>query len=179
MLDFEQLRAEALEAGFTNAAPLDASTIQLREDVRAMCSANSCGAYGKNWSCPPACGEIEALQRIVDGYREGILVQTVGEIEDSFDAEGILEAQERHKAHFAALHERLTQIYPGLLALSAGTCTRCGQCTYPDAPCRFPEKRFSSMEAYGMLVMDTCKANGLAYYYGPDRIAYTSCFLLV
>ena len=30
-----------------------------------------------------------------------------------------------------------------------------------------------------MLVMDTCKANGMAYYYGPQSIAYTSCFLLV
>ena len=178
MLDFEQLKGLALEAGFTNAAPLDASTIELREDVRALCSANHCGAYGSNWSCPPACGDIESLRRIVNGYRDGILVQTVGEIEDSFDAEGIMEAQELHKAHFAALHEQLISDYPGLLALSAGTCTRCKSCTYPDAPCRFPEKRFSSMEAYGMLVMDTCKANGLAYYYGPQSIAYTSCFLL-
>lgn len=32
------------------------------------------------------------------------------------------------------------------------------------------------MEAYGML--EVCKANGLGYYYGPDKIAYTSCFLL-
>ena len=157
MLDFERLKAEALEVGFSHAAPLDASTIQLREDVRAMCSANSCGAYGSNWSCPPACGEIE----------------------DSFDAEGIMEAQARHKEHFSALHEQLIGRWPNLLALSAGICTRCKQCTYPDAPCRFPQKRFSSMEAYGILVTDACRANGLAYYYGPGTIAYTSCFLLV
>ena len=36
----------------------------------------------------------------------------------------------------------------------------------------------SSMEAYGMVVMETCKANGMGYYYGPQSIAYTSCFLL-
>ena len=178
MLNFEQLKARALEVGFTNAARLDVSTIRLREDVRAMCSANNCGAYGRNWSCPPACGEIDSLQKIVSGFREGILVQTVGEIEDSFDAEGIMEAEALHKAHFAALHEQLIKDHPGLLALSAGTCTRCKSCTYPDAPCRFPEKRFSSMEAYGILVMDACKANGLSYYYGPQHIAYTSCFLL-
>ena len=68
--------------------------------------------------------------------------------------------------------------WPGLLALGAGTCTRCKECTYPDAPCRFPDKRVSSMEACGLVVMDTCKANGLGYYYGPQSIAYTSCFLL-
>jgi hypothetical protein len=29
-----------------------------------------------------------------------------------------------------------------------------------------------------MVVLEVCKANGLTYYYGPDKMAYTSCFLL-
>lgn len=178
MLDMERLEAMGKAAGFTHVAPLDAATIELRDEVRAMCDANACGAYGKNWSCPPACGTLEALRERVARYSRGILVQTVGEIEDSLDGEGMMEAEAAHKEHFAALHEALLREWPGLLALGAGTCTRCRPCTYPDAPCRFPEKRVSSMEAYGMLVMDTCKANGLGYYYGPQAIAYTSCFLL-
>ena len=36
----------------------------------------------------------------------------------------------------------------------------------------------SSMEAYGMVVLEVCRANGLQYYYGADKMAYTSCFLL-
>ena len=36
----------------------------------------------------------------------------------------------------------------------------------------------ASMEAYGMVVLEVCKANGLTYYYGADKMAYTSCFLL-
>ena len=36
----------------------------------------------------------------------------------------------------------------------------------------------SSMEAFGMLVLEVCKANGLSYYYGSDKMAYTGCFLL-
>ena len=146
MLDMGRLAVMAAEAGFTHSAPLDVSTLELRDEVRAMCSANTCRAYGRNWSCPPACG--------------------------------MMEAEAAHKEHFNALHERLLETWPGLLALGAGTCTRCRECTYPDAPCRFPEKRVSSMEACGLVVMDTCKANGLGYYYGPQSIAYTSCFLL-
>ena len=96
----------------------------------------------------------------------------------TFDGEGMMETEAAHKKHFAALHQRLIGEYPGLLALSAGTCRRCARCTYPDAPCRFPDACFSSMEAYGILVLDACKANGLQYYYGPNAIAYTSCFLL-
>lgn len=94
------------------------------------------------------------------------------------DGEGMMEAEAQHKAHFEALHERLRKDYPDLLACSAGTCTRCKTCSYPDAPCRFPERMTSSMEALGMLVLQVCKANGLNYYYGPNTIAYTSCFLL-
>ncbi len=178
MLDMDALVAQAKAAGFTNAGPLDAATIELKEEVRAMCSANGCRAYGKNWSCPPACGELEDLRQRFAQYSRGILVQTVGEVEDSMDFEGMMEAEAAHKAHFADLHEKLLETWPGLLALGAGTCTRCRECTYPDAPCRFPDKRVSSMEACGLVVMDTCKANGLGYYYGPQSIAYTSCFLL-
>ena len=65
-----------------------------------------------------------------------------------------------------------------MLALGAGCCTQCAVCSYPDSPCRFPEKMVSSMEAYGMLVLEVCQKNGMAYYYGPNTIAYTSCFLL-
>ena len=178
MLPIETLKSAALEAGFTHAAPLDAATVILRDEVRAMCNANSCGMYDRNWSCPPACGELEELRQKVARYRGGILVQTVGELEDAFDAEGLMEAQESFKESFTALHEKLLADYPDMLPLCAGTCTRCKRCTYPDEPCRFPDKRFSSMEAYGMVVSDTCKANDLPYYYGPNTIAYTGCFLL-
>ena len=178
MLNMEELATMAAEAGFTHSAPLDVATLELKDEVRAMCSANTCRAYGKNWSCPPACGELEELRQRFAQYSRGILVQTVGEVEDSLDFEGMMEAEAAHKEHFSALHEKLLETWPGLLALGAGTCTRCKECTYPDAPCRFPDKRVSSMEACGLVVMDTCKANGLGYYYGPQSIAYTSCFLL-
>ena len=63
------------------------------------------------------------------------------------------------------------------LAAGAGCCTVCKECTYPDAPCRFPEQKMSSMEALGMLVLEVCKANDMRYFYGENTIAYTSCFL--
>ena len=64
------------------------------------------------------------------------------------------------------------------MAIGAGACTKCRECTYPDAPCRFPKQAFASMEAYGMLVLQVCKSNNMKYYYGPNTIAYTSMFLL-
>lgn len=178
MLDMERLAAMAAEAGFTHSAPLDVSTLELRDEVRAMCSANTCRAYGKNWSCPPACGELEALRQRFAQYSRGILVQTVGEVEDSMDFEGMMEAEAAHKEHFMALYDRLLETWPGLLALGAGTCTRCRECTYPDAPCRFPHKAIPSMEAYGLVVSQVCEGSGVAYYYGPKTMTYTSCVLI-
>ncbi len=178
MADMEHLKALAAGAGFTYAGPLDVSTIRLLDEVRDMCAANACGAYGHNWSCPPACGPIDALRRVISQYYIGLLVQTVGELEDEFDGEGMMETEADHKRHFDTLHGRLLQEWPNLLALGAGTCRRCAECTYPDAPCRFPDRRVSSMEAFGMLVSEVCKANGIRYYYGRGTIAYTSCFLL-
>ena len=76
------------------------------------------------------------------------------------------------------LEKDLRKFYPNMLPMGAGCCTKCKTCTCPDAPCRFPDQAFSSMEAYGMLVMQVCQANHLDYYYGPRKIAYTSCYLL-
>ena len=178
MMDYERLCAIGAECGFSQVARLNPATIELREEVRAMCASGKCHMYGKNWSCPPACGTLEELRARIARYREGVLVQTVGELEDSMDGEGMMEAETLHKAHFSEMYARLRQETSGLLALGAGSCTRCKQCSYPDAPCRFPEQMTSSMEACGMLVLQVCKDNGLTYYYGPNTIAYTSCFLL-
>lgn len=177
-MNYDALMDAAKAAGFTCAAPLSVRTIRLYDEVRDMCSANTCGQYGKNWCCPPHCGSLEACREKLSGYEHGLLVQTVGQMEDCFDAEGIQQTERAHKAHFLALYGQLEKAFPRLLPLSAGCCTRCETCTCPDAPCRFPDKKFSSMEAFGMLVQEVCKANHLSYYYGKNTIAYTSCFLL-
>ena len=177
-MTYEQLSALAEQAGFTAWAPLDIGTIELKTEVREMCAVNSCGQYDKRWSCPPGCGTLEECAGRIRGCNGGILVQTSGEIEDGFDFETMMEIEADHKEHFTAMYDALRSSGAAVLAIGAGCCTACAKCTYPDEPCRFPEKMVSSMEAYGMLVLQICKANGLQYYYGADHMAYTSCFLL-
>ncbi len=168
----------AREAGFTHLAHLDCNTIRLLPEVRQMCEVNSCGKYGKNWACPPGCGSLEECRERISAYHWGILVQTVGELEDSLDVESMKEIEERHKKAFRAGIARMQEAYPGLLCLGAGCCTVCESCTCPDEPCRFPERRISSLESYGINVSELCSANDLPYYYGPNTLAYTSCYLL-
>lgn len=178
MLDIEGLKEQALSVGFTHAGPLDASTIELMPQVRQMCEKNTCGVYGKNWRCPPGVGSLEKCEETIRRYKSGLIVQTVGQLEDELDGETMMETQQLHMQNLEALRVKLEEQYPSMLTCGAGTCTKCKECTYPDAPCRFPEHSFASMEAYGMLVTQVCQANHIPYYYGPCTIAYTSCFLL-
>ena len=177
-MTYEQLAEMAKEAGFSAWAPLDAANIELKTEVRDMCAVNSCGQYGKRWSCPPGCGTLEECAQRMQGYPRGILVQTYGDIEDGFDFEAMMEIEAEHKEHFLEMYDALREAGASVLALSAGCCTQCAKCTYPDEPCRFPDKCVASMEAYGILVLEVCKKSGLQYYYGADKMAYNSCFLL-
>ena len=161
MIDYKELEVIGKQTGFTHIAPLDCSTIQLLPEVRQMCANNTCHMYGKNWSCPPGCGTLEECEARVRQYTHGILVQTVGNLEDSMDVETMMETEAEHKKHFFALEEQLRAKYPTMLPIGAGCCTRCKECTYPDNPCRFPDKTFASMEAYGMLVTQVCQDNNL------------------
>ena len=94
------------------------------------------------------------------------------------DYEAMAETNQKHMETFLKFYEQLRPLYPEMLAIGAGGCKQCKTCTYPDQPCRFPEKLVIPMEAYGMLVSQVCKDNNLPYYYGKCTIAYTGCFLL-
>ena len=176
MSDWDKVKEIIKNAGFSHIGEIRMETVEPMDEVRDMCQNENCGMYGKNWACPPGCGSLEECRKRLLSYRTGILVQTVGELEDSMDWEGIKEAEERHKKCFLETAEKLREVCPELLPLGAGTCTLCKECTYPDSPCRHPDRRVSSMEAYGILVSDICAKNQMKYYYGPESIAYTSCY---
>ena len=167
----------ARACGFDAAAPLKVSALRFLPEVRAMCAANRCRTYDKSWSCPPATGTLEELQARCSAFQSGLLAQTVGAREDPFDFEAIQELQLRHAENFATLTKRLKQQLPALWPMGIAACRRCEVCTWPDAPCRFPEEVFPPMEACGLLVSEVCQACGLPYYYGSDHISFTSCWL--
>ena len=167
----------AKEAGFEQACRLNMESLVCLQVVRDMCSADKCRVYGKSWACPPACGSLEHCSKRIAEYTDGVLVQTVGDLEDEFDLEGIARANKRHAKTFARLARQIRTMDSSALPLSAGSCQRCAVCTYPSKPCRYPGKMLSSMEAYGLLVSDVCKASGMPYYRGPHTITFTSCIL--
>lgn len=177
-MDYKKIEELALFCGFSHMGKLDANTINVRQEVRDACAENKCHAYGKNWSCPPACGDLKECEAIIRKYKNGLILQTKGELEDSFDFEEMMNLEKSHKRAITKFISEITQIHPDAFVLGAGTCTTCKECTYPDEPCRFPEKRVSSMEAFGMVITDVCQANNIPYYYGEGTLTYVGCVLL-
>lgn len=49
----------ARENGFSHIGFANMAALTPLEEVRKMCSADRCGQWNTNWSCPPACGSIE------------------------------------------------------------------------------------------------------------------------
>lgn len=167
---------KAKEKGFDTAATLDPKTLTAWEDVRSMCVADKCGAYNKNWTCPPVCGSLEECQRKMRGFERGILLQSIGHMRKSIDSQCYRETERRHMQNFYDFAEEIRKAYPNALCLGAGGCRICKKCAYPE-PCRFPEKAMSSMEGYGLFVTQVCRDVGVPYYYGERTITYSACIL--
>lgn len=167
---------EAKKLGFDVAVELDAQQLVAREDVRAMCVEDKCGAYNKNWTCPPAIGSVEKCQQQMRRYKRGILLQTVGHMQKAVDSKCYRVTEQRHMKNFYALAEAIRKVHPDALCLGAGGCRICKQCAYPE-PCRFPDKAVSSMEGYGLFVTQVCRDAGIPYHHGDRTITYTACVL--
>jgi predicted metal-binding protein len=171
---YEIVEGIAKECGYTHWGVLEPATMVFRPEVRDMCKANRCGRYGKNWGCPPGLGTLDECKARVAGYTSGILLQTTAMMEDEFDADAITGASKINGERTLQFAKMLREKFPHCIIFGGGACKNCKTCTYPDAPCRFPDKLMPSIEAFGMVVSDLCKANNLPYYYGKLTLTYTS-----
>jgi predicted metal-binding protein len=142
-----------------------------------MCAADKCHAYNKNWACPPACGSLEEWGERFAHYTNGFVFQTIAHMEDDFDFEAIESAAAEHKRRFHTLVDATKEANDDVLLLSAGSCEICPTCTCPDAPCRFPDRAYPSMESTGLLVSAVCTLADVPYFHGRGTVAFCSAAL--
>ena len=171
----EEIKKLALEAGFDYAEDLDTQTLTPMQDIMNTCATDKCGAFNKNWGCPPH-GTLEENEAKLKSYKNGILIQVVGKAKDDMDFEFYTEAGKRFGECINRLYARLKPDMPGCIALGAGGCRICEKCAKPE-PCRLPDKRIEALEGYGIFITQLCKDNNITYYYGPGTIAYTGAIL--
>ena len=162
---------------FSHYGILNTADLVFLQEVRNMCADNRCNMYNKNWGCPPACGTIEDVTEKAKDFTYGAVLQMTGHMEDDYDIETMLNTEKEIKQQMLQLVDVLKKDKVECLPMAVGACTICEKCTYPDEPCRFPEKVYPSMEAYGLIVSDCCKAANLKYNYGPRTITFSACIL--
>ena len=145
--------------------------------VVEACRRNACGRYGTTWTCPPGVGTLEELERRIKAYSTALLISFKYDLEDSFDYEGMQEGHRRAKEAFASITDAMRAAGESFLSLGNEGCGLCERCTYPDAPCRFPDRASPSIEADGVNVMQLAKLVGMRYNNGPNTITYF-CMIL-
>ena len=173
----QTLIAVAAGCGLTEWGVLATSELRFYPEVRRICEGNSCGGYGKTWACPPAVGTLDECRERVGKYENMFLFSQKFDLEDSFDFEGMHQGMVDFKETVDRLAELVKPLIPGVLILSNEGCGRCKKCTYPDAPCRFPDKLYPSIEGFGFIVSELAKQAGIRYNNGPDTVTFFGAVL--
>ena len=142
-----------------------------------MCRANQCGKYATCWTCPPGVGELSELKEKILKRKNAVVFSCKHELEDCFDFEGMTEGQKKSRKILDDIMEHLKADGVDFMALGCEGCTLCEKCTYPDSPCRFPDKAIPSVEACGISVVDLAKKTGINYNNGANTVTYF-CIIL-
>ena len=176
---FHRLTTLALSLGAFRASVIPVDSIETDASFRDLCAANVCGNYGRNWMCPPDAGDIHDLMATLRTYSYALVYQTVSELEDSYDFEGMMDAGIAHNKLMIALREKLnTENLPRVLHLGAGGCRMCEVCgKRTGEPCRHPDLAVASLETYGVNVSKLAPAAGMKYINGQDTVTYFGAML--
>lgn len=170
----------ATSHGADKVSLVETKNINFSIEFKEMCAMNSCGKYNTNWMCPPAIGKIEdGIDKILK-YKEGIVIQTITQLEDSFDFEGMEEAAIRHDKAFRSIIKDIKNKYQEyeFMPMGVGGCSLCKRCTYLDnMPCIRPNDALPSVEAYGIDVNNLLTVAGLKYNNGPATVSYVGLLL--
>ncbi|MDR0818375.1 MAG: DUF2284 domain-containing protein [Oscillospiraceae bacterium] len=165
-------RAGAFQYGI-----VDPKNVEFSEEVRKMCEVNTCRQYGKTWACPPAVGTIDECRTRAQSYAYMLVFSQKFDLEDSYDFESVGTAMKDFKAVASRLDEEVKPYLTNYLMLSNEGCGKCESCTYPDNPCRFPDKVHGSIEGYGIFVSNLATQAGMGYNNGKDTVTFFGALL--
>lgn len=170
----QQAAALAIELGAAKAQIVEVDSIPFDAAFREQCAINYCGKYGRCWACPPDIGDIADNIAEAKAYKYALVFQTINPLTDSFDIEGMQEAQAKHYALTFALHAKAGELgFSEHMALGAGGCEICPRCSkLDDLPCLFPEKALPSLEGYGVNCQQLARLAKMKYINGQNTVTF-------
>ena len=147
VLTAAELAERAVALGAKRGRVIRASSISTAAWVRLKCR-YGCAGYGSSLCCPPHSPKPFETKKVVAGYKRAIL----------FEA-GLGEPK---KIAVSLEREAFLAGYYKALGLGAGPCSICKQGCAFDEGCRHPDEARPAMEACGIDVYATARANGFS-----------------
>lgn len=167
------LMEEIKQVGFDNVREIPVSDIPFEPSLIELCEMNSCGNYGKCYTCPPYVGKTEDLIARAKTFDTILVFQKIYRLADSFDIEGMGEGQKDFHKRLDMADDVCRKNLERYLLLGAGGCRRCQPCGVVEGvACRFPDKAFASLESYSIQVSTLAAACGLNYINGQNTVTY-------
>lgn len=175
-MDRQRIETKIAELPICAYAFLGIEDIPFKEEVRYICR-TECTRYGKSWSCPPAVGTVEECKKRCEPYTGGFLFTSMTEVPDLEDLEGMLSTRAEHEEITRRVRDVFQEEGEEVLVLSTESCAICKRCTYPDAPCRHPDRMFPSLEGYGILVTKLAERCGIPFLAEGNVVTWFSLIL--
>lgn len=135
---------------------------------RELCAQNLCGAYGVTWGCPPGIGSPKECLHAIGEYSNAAVIMKKFEKVDFNDKELMTKLQNDHQDVCRRFANALRKDGYGVLPLADGGCSYCGECSYPDEPCRFPDQKIPSVSCYGILMDEYLPSQGIDFSFEKD-----------
>lgn len=137
---------KAIAYGAAAAREIDAHSIVTAPWVRLKCQFG-CEGFNSSFCCPPQTPTAEETGRVIACYQRALLVHVT---------------TQGHPSNIVSRLEKdlLSEGFYKAIGFGAGPCSICETC--PPDRCRHPAKARPAMEACGIDVFATVRANGFA-----------------
>ncbi len=153
----------------------DTRDLEFSDRIRYVCQ-TQCPMYATSWACPPAVGTVAECKARCLQYPEGLMIATIQEAE-IMDMEAALATRAPHETITREVAQLVRAQGTRTLVLSTEACAFCAKCTYPDAPCRHPERMFPCVESHGIVASALAERYGVEFYAGPNLVTWFSLIL--
>ena len=154
----------------------DTEELTFTPRVRLVCETD-CTRYGTSWACPPAVGTVEECRERCHSYPHALLITTMNEVDDITDLESTFTTRGFHEEITRQVNDLMKSQGVETYPLSTESCAICEKCSYPDGPCRHPERMFPCVESHGILVLDTAERLGIDFQPGGNIVTWFSLIL--
>ena len=175
-MDRQKLEAQLTELPLYEYAFIRTDELLFSERVRYICR-TECPMYNTTWACPPAVGSVEACRERVMAFDEGLMIATITEVSDIANIEQTLATRAEHEEITRQVLGMVRQQATDTLTLSTEACAHCEHCTWPNAPCRFPDRMFPCVESHGILVTDLAEKHGIDFLTQGNLVTWFSLIL--